>query len=106
MRGFPCKGPWAVVLEQTQVSREKLGQVFVPEGLASVVTMLAPPCILLLAWAMLDTGEAQFWESCWIPNTGRNRLWAAQHWQGRVFMYTSCRRDIDVLRMWLLRLGS
>lgn len=79
------KGPWAAVLEQTQVSREKLGQVFAPEGLASVVTTLAPLCVPLPAQAL----------SCTI---GRSRLWAAQYWRGR--------RNIDALRMWLLRLGS
>lgn len=46
------------MLEQT-TQKEKLAQVFAPEGLASVVTMLAPPCVLLLAQALLDdTGSS------------------------------------------------
>lgn len=69
--------------------------------LAGAETALAPPRVLLLAQALLDTGEARFWERC-----RHHRLWAAQHWQGRVFMYTSCRRNIHALRTRLPRLGS
>lgn len=91
------EGPWAIVLKQRKVGlglcSRRLGQCGDHAG-----TTL---CVLLPAQALLNTGETQVWESCW-----HRRLWAAQHWQGRVFISTSCRRNTDVSKMRLPRLGS